>query len=170
MRTDPNVLEIINLTSHDINVVLTDKDDIGFNNGSSFRTFHPSGIVARVETEYETKERLTIDNNHRESFCSVNIRERYFNEIQHLPLVQENTRFIVSKQVAEACANKRDDLLFVDTPLRTTDGRIYGCEALARWPKQKEMECGDGSQNPCKSCGGHPCVRCGSPHPMEGDA
>ena len=31
-------------------------------------------------------------------------------------------------------------------------------------------ECGDGGQNPCKECGGHPCPRCNAPHPSSHDS
>ena len=114
---------LVNLTPHDINVVIADTD------GETF-TIAPSGIIARCQTEYTTVAQVVSGGD------PFNIRERYFNEPQDLPDPVEGTLYIVSRIVAEACADSRDDLLMVDTTMRDALGRIIGCEAFARWPSQ----------------------------------
>ena len=96
-------------------------------NEDAFFTIAPTGVVARCDTEYNTVEQITAGGD------VFNLRERYFNEPRNLPAPQENTLFIVSRIVAEALANERDDLIFVDTTIKE-DNRIIGCEAFARWP------------------------------------
>ena len=110
---------LTNLTPHDINVRMANED--------AFFTIAPTGVVARCDTEYNTVEQITAGGD------VFNLRERYFNEPRNLPAPQENTLFIVSRIVAEAMVNKRDDLIFVDTTIKE-DNRIIGCEAFARWP------------------------------------
>ena len=143
---------LINLTPHDINVRMANED--------AFFTIAPTGVVARCDTEYNTVEQITAGGD------VFNLRERYFNEPRNLPAPQENTLFIVSRIVAEALANERDDLIFVDTTIRDDDNRIIGCEAFARWPVEDTYDCGckrlgemdDGVG--CESCGYVSCLDC----------
>ena len=124
---------LINLTQHDINIHLTDINDIAFNCGSEWLNLSPSGIVARCKTDFKTTDILNVDNNYMEETVSINIRERFFNKPTDLPPPQDGVLYIVSRIVAEAMANVRTDLLMVDETIR--DGKeIIGCEALARWP------------------------------------
>lgn len=44
----------------------------------------------------------------------------------------EDTRFIVSLLIAQAFAAVRSDLLVTDGPIRDEQGRIVGCQRLAR--------------------------------------
>ena len=111
---------LVNLTPHDITVVMADTDE-------TF-TISPSGVIARCQTEYTTVAQVVAGGD------TFNIRERYFNDPQDLPDPVEGTLYIVSRIVAEACADSRDDLLMVDGTIRDALGRIVGCEAFARWP------------------------------------
>jgi hypothetical protein len=111
---------LVNLTPHDITVVMADSD-------KAF-TISPSGVIARCQTEYTTVAQVVAGGD------TFNIRERYFNDPQDLPDPVEGTLYIVSRIVAEACADSRDDLLMVDGTIRDALGRIVGCEAFARWP------------------------------------
>jgi len=117
------MITLLNLTPHDISVRDVDGE---------FFCIRPSGIVARCETEYNTVAQVVAGGD------TFNIRERYFNEPQNLPDPVEGTLYIVSRIVAEACANVRNDLLMVDGTIRSKDGRIIGCEAFARWPLSGE--------------------------------
>lgn len=119
---------LVNLTPHDITVQMADSDE-------SF-TIAPSGVVARCKTEYTTPAQVVAGGD------TFNIRERYFNEPQDLPDPQEGTLYIVSRIVAEACANVRNDLLMVDGVIRDEKGRPIGCEAFARWPTNKMISVG----------------------------
>ncbi len=121
-----------NLTPHDITVKVADTDE-------SF-TITPSGVVARCQTEYITVAQVVGGGD------PFNVRERYFNEPQDLPDPVEGTLYIVSRIVAEACADSRDDLLMVDGTIRDENGRIIGCEAFARWPV-KEVKAVFGKPN-----------------------
>jgi len=118
--------DLKNLTAHDITVEMADSDE-------SF-TIAPSGIIARCQTEYTTVAQVVAGGD------QFNIRERYFNEPQDLPDPVEGTLYIVSRIVAEACADSRDDLLMVDGTIRDENGRIIGCEAFARWPNTPQDE------------------------------
>lgn len=123
--------EIINLTKHDINIYQAGTD--------KFYCIPPSLIIARCATEYTTVAQVThrevIDDEEYET--TFNVRERYFSEPTDLPAPQDGVLYIVSRIVAEACANVRNDLLMVDATLY--EGRvIIGCEAFARWPVTQE--------------------------------
>ena len=126
--------EIRNCTSHDINVKLTDANDIAFNDDCEWMVFKPSGVVARCDTEFVVVGSVTVDNNHMESHVTIPIRERRFGEPYNLPDPQDGVLFIVSRIVAEACAGVREDLLIVDDVIRNEQGNPIGCKALARWP------------------------------------
>lgn len=127
---------IINLTPHDINIKVTDDKMI---------TIRPSGTVARCDTDFKEVDSVTSIIN--QTIYTFNIRERFFQQPYDLPEPREDTYFIVSRIVAEACANVRDDLLIVDGTIREkVDGRmvVVGCEGLARWPKINQGICDDG--------------------------
>jgi len=48
----------------------------------------------------------------------------------------------------------------------------WRAEATGSEPSNEyfSAECGDGGQNPCKECGGHPCPRCNAPHISDTDS
>lgn len=60
----------------------------------------------------------------------VPINESVFGEVTDLPLEKEDTIFIVSRVVAEACRDRKD-LYIVDDAVRDDAGRIIGCRAFA---------------------------------------
>ena len=62
----------------------------------------------------------------------VRVNHRTFGEVSGLPEPQEGTVFIVSALVAQAIAGKRDDVYIVDETVRDEEGKIIGCNALAR--------------------------------------
>mgnify|MGYP003649494106 CR=1 FL=1 len=119
-------MKLKNLTIHDINIQIAGTDELF--------CIKPSSIVARCKTEYTTVEQVTCGGD------TFNIRERYFNEPTDLPEPQDGVLYIVSRIVAEACADVRTDLLMVDETMRDSDGRIIGCKAFARWPVELEED------------------------------
>jgi len=124
-----STFELVNLTPHDINIKLENQD--------AFMSIAPSGIVTRCDTDYKNVDSIIVNG---ETF---DIRERFFKQPYDLPEPKEGTYFIVSRIVAEACANVRDDLLIVDGTIREkVDGRmvVVGCEGLAQWPKSEPSE------------------------------
>ena len=130
---------LINLTSHDINIKLGDE------HRDNFMTIPPAGTVARCNTDFKEVDEITIERVVDGWFQGIKtpIRERFFQQPYDLPEPKEGTYFIVSRIVAEACANVRDDLLIVDGTIREkVDGKmvVVGCEGLARWPKNEPSE------------------------------
>jgi hypothetical protein len=142
---------IVNLCSHDVNVMMANED--------AYFTIAPSGVVARCQTEYNTVAQVTCGGD------TFNIRERYFGEVFNLPDEEDGVLYIVSRIVAEACADVRNDLLIIDTPVR--EGKvIVGCEAFGRWPTPPALyDCGcinhgDDENVGCESCGHQSCLDC----------
>lgn len=110
--------ELINCTPHAINLV--------DNNGNVYTTIEPSGFLPRCE---EKRELLKIEkvNKH-----VVNINKKFFGEVTGLPVEIENTYYIVSALVAQACKDERSDLLVPDDIVRNDKGQIIGCRSLAK--------------------------------------
>jgi len=130
---------LLNLTSHDVNIKLSDEYE------DKFLRIPPTGTVARCNTDFDDVDNITIEKVVDGFFQGIKlpIRERHFLQPYDLPEPKEGTYFIVSRIVAEACANVRDDLLIVDGTIK--EGReIIGCEGLARWPKSNQGICDDG--------------------------
>ncbi len=100
-------MNIINLTPHKINLC-----------GKEI----PSAGLARCESVVEKI--AEID--------GVKINRRSFGAVYGLPEPQEDTIYIVSAIVAQAVADKRDDVYIVDETIRDEAGRIIGCNALAK--------------------------------------
>ena len=101
--------KLVNLTPHEINVVIPLGDDIAI---------PPSGVVARVAVVA-----TLVD-----SFGGVPIYGNSTGEVTGLPEPREGTRFIVSKMVADAAM--RADLLSPGKLIRDEKGRVIGCECL----------------------------------------
>lgn len=104
-------VKIINLTPHDINIIL-DNDTT---------TIPTSGQIARCKTN-----RIQID-----MIDSIPINQTQFGQVTDLPNQQENIFYIVSALVANALPD-RSDLLIPDDTVRDNEGKIIGCKALAR--------------------------------------
>ena len=85
------------------------------------KTFAPEGTCPRCSQ----KEQLVgnID--------GVDIYRMEFGEVDNLPDQQEDTYYIVSAMVAQACPD-RHDLLIPAHMVRNAEGRILGCLAFSR--------------------------------------
>ncbi len=99
---------ITNLTPHAVNDTLTGK------------TFHPSGIVARVsQTLRDTG--MTID--------GVPLFTRTFGDVVDLPNAQDGVYMIVSAMVADALPH-RHDLISPGDLVRDASGQPIGCKGF----------------------------------------
>lgn len=104
-------MNIINLTPHDVNLLL--EDDV--------IVFKSKGI-ARVQQ----KEALD------EYFDRVPIYKNKYGKIEGLPEEKDGVYYIVSFVVASALKDKRNDLLIVTKTERNEKGQIIGCYGFAR--------------------------------------
>ena len=110
-KGDMPMYEIINLTPHDINLLLED-DTI---------TFKSKG-VARVQ------QKESID----DYFDRIPLYKKEYGEVEGLPEEEEGIYYIVSFVVASILKGKRNDLLIVTKPERNKDGQTIGCYGFAR--------------------------------------
>ena len=123
-QNDKSKTIIVNLTPHDI-TISTDKGII---------SFPPSGKVARCKTfnvnEGELEPSLYISSDV-VGAISIPITSTRMGDVTGLPSFREDTYYIVSRVVAEACKD-HDDLLIPNESVRDSSGRIIGCKSLAR--------------------------------------
>jgi len=103
---------IVNLTPHEMNVVLSD---------ASIRKIPPSGSVARVSTS--SVDDGTVD--------GIPVAKTGFGELVGLPPQADGVFLVVSRLVLEA-AGKRSDLLSPGELVRDEKGTVIGCKGLAR--------------------------------------
>ena len=104
--------KIINLTPHDVNVVKNNGDVI---------TFPSSGIVTRCT---QTTTQISCVN-------GIPLTQTSFGVVVDLPQPQEDTIFIVSRLVLNACKGVRDDLIVPNDIVRDEQGNIIGCKSFA---------------------------------------
>lgn len=102
---------IINLTPHTVNILIGDKQI----------NIEPSGTVARCYVERDTIGEIN----------GIPLTQNRFGQVTGLPDPKEDTFYIVSSLVANAC-KERDDLVIPDETVRDGQGRIIGCRSLAR--------------------------------------
>lgn len=115
-------MKIINLTPHEINLLVRDEEI----------AIPPSGTIARCEEERETTDFLVVDG------VKIPINEKKYGAVYNLPSPQEGVVYIVSLPVAQAVAQNaphRTDVFIVDDTVRDDKGRIVGARALARIPR-----------------------------------
>ena len=108
-------MEIINLTPHNVNVVL--------HNGNVV-TIPSSGVVARCAQQ--TEQVGTIDY----AGTEIPLTVTSYGEVVDLPEPRTNTYYVVSRLVMSA-ASGRTDLLCPNGLVRDDNGNIIGCESLA---------------------------------------
>ena len=108
--------EIVNLTSHKINVLDEDDDTI--------ISIDPSGDVARVNREDKLIQII------RYKTTELDVVEHKVNGIDNLPEPEEGKIFIVSRMVAEK--SNRTDLYVPDKIKHDKFGNAKGCRRLAR--------------------------------------
>ena len=104
--------KIINLTAHNVNIVCSNGD---------VKTFEPSGTVARCT---QTTTQIGCVN-------GIPLTQTSFGVVVDLPQPQEDTIFIVSRLVLNACKGVRDDLIVPNDLVRDNQGNIIGCKSFA---------------------------------------
>jgi hypothetical protein len=113
------MMTIVNLTPHAVKVLVSGDPAEG---DAEWKTFPPSGDIARVGTEDDYLG--TIDGN-------VPIfTTRLLNPVG-LPDPRQDTFYVVSRVVFAACP-ERNDLLCPYNLLRDSEGRVVGCKGLSR--------------------------------------
>ena len=101
------MINIVNLTPHEI--VLCGKKIV-------------SSGLARCESN--TVKIAEID--------GIKVNKRCFGAVYGLPEPKVDTIYVVSALVAQAVSAVRDDVYVVDETVRDEEGKIVGCNALAR--------------------------------------
>lgn len=104
-------MNIINLTPHDINLLL--EDDV---------------VVFKSEGIARVQQKEVLD----EYFDRVPIYKNKYGKIEGLPEEKDGVYYIVSFVVASALKDKRNDLLIVTKTERNEKGQIIGCYGFAR--------------------------------------
>ena len=104
-------MNIINLTPHDVNLLL--EDDV---------------IVFKSEGIARVQQKEVLD----EYFDRVPIYKNKYGEVEGLPEEKDGVYYIVSFVVANALKDKRNDLLIVTKTERNEKGQIIGCYGFAR--------------------------------------
>ena len=93
----------------------------------------PSLGKARCRENFHVVETFTYDDH------EVTVKQGGFGETTHLPEPKENTRYIVSRIVAEGNEDRTDLLMVVGT-VRDGQNRIIGCRGFSRiWRGELEM-------------------------------
>ena len=108
-------MKFINLTPHDITVILPDTDV----ETNRRRTFHCDGTVARVSQIVTTVDKID----------GIRIETVKFGPIVGLPQSVGDTLFIVSAMVKNAAGN-RTDLVSPGELVRDASGNVIGCKSF----------------------------------------
>ncbi len=102
---------LVNLTPHDINIIVEDDLDIRIPMCENPpRTSHTRRRVGDV--------------------AGIPLNRVEFDKTKDIPAKKEDTYHIVSRVVAESCP-ERDDLLVPDETVRDANGKIIGCTAFS---------------------------------------
>lgn len=101
------MIKFVNLTPHTINLCGREIESTG---------------LARCDSVVE----------HIGEIDGVKINRRKFGAVTGLPAPKEDTVYIVSAIVLSALNGSRDDVFVVDETVRDENGRIFGCNALAK--------------------------------------
>lgn len=105
-------MTMINLTPHAITFMVDGKDPI---------VVPASGTVARLKPTT-----VVIG-----SVDGIPITKTVFGDVTDLPDPADDTVYIVSSLVAQACRDRRDVFIPSDS-VRDNEGRIIGCKSLGR--------------------------------------
>ena len=103
---------IVNLTPHDLTVVLADE---------SVCKITKSGTVARVATKREVSRPIG----------GIQTFRTTYGQIEGLPEPADGTVYVVSGMVAARCPD-REDVFAPGELVRDGDGNVVGCRGLSR--------------------------------------
>jgi len=126
---DENVLKqftVVNCTEHDIKFVDPNYFKYSGLTPRIILTVPPCGQVARVEYQTELLEKVIINN------VVVDITQtRYKSRVLGLPAPKPGVIYVVSKLVAEAVAETRNDVYILSGYVRV-GGKVLGGRSLAK--------------------------------------
>ena len=105
--------KFVNLTPHDVTIVN--------DSGEVIATIKASGKIARIETKTVKTEEIN----------GIPVTRTEFGKLAGLPEPEDNTVFIVSSLVAQAC-KEREDVYIPNEPVRDEHGNIIGCKSLGK--------------------------------------
>lgn len=105
-------MKIENYTPHDVTICFYDGANI---------TLKSKG-VARCLTSEQIYRQIDI----------IPIYKIAYGEVSGLPEPKEDTIYVVSKIVAEALKNKRNDLYIVASTIKDENGQVIGCRGLSK--------------------------------------
>jgi len=108
---------IYNLTSHEINILDEDNNEV--------LSIKPSDNLARVKKRIEEVETIFYNNK------KIKVNKNTYDKIEDLPNPIENAAFIVSKRVSNE-KPERDDLYFPEEIVYNEDGSVMGCRKLGQ--------------------------------------
>ena len=118
-----NVKTIKNYTPHEVVII---------KNGKAYRAFPSMGSL-RVDQKTISCGSIDYD---------IPITSTVFGKVENLPEKNEDTIYIVSSLVCQACPD-RNDFFIPNESVRDEQGRIIGCSSLSRNPflkRGKKME------------------------------
>lgn len=107
--------KIVNLTPHDVVLVISEERSVTFPTYSGVRPI--PRVSARIVSDGD------ID--------GYPLTRTEYGEVEDLPEPKEDTWYIVSAMVAGRCPD-RSDLLIPNEAVRDDKGRIVGCRSLGR--------------------------------------
>jgi len=115
------IKKIVNLTPHEVNLVLGDGKVVTFPSLGVIRLPKRTEVVGKIATSIDGRE------------VEIPLSKTSFGKAEGLPEREEGTIFIVSSLICQACPD-RDDFFIVDQTTRDKDGRIVGCRSLSQNP------------------------------------
>lgn len=121
-------MRLINLTPHPFTLIWTNAD------GEEDVMLELPGCdnPPRAKETRERKGALEVEVAHSRAYhTNIPINRVFLGEVENLPEPKEDTAYVVSRVVAEACPD-RNDLFVPDETVRDEKGRIIGCRALAK--------------------------------------
>ena len=110
-------MNIINCTPHPIKICNPDTKEV-------LVTFKKGEVVPRLHQDEQYLGCIDYGR------IGIAVTKTVFGEVQNLPEQQEDTIYIVSRLVKQACPD-RTDLLVPGGVIRDDEGRIIGCSGLS---------------------------------------
>lgn len=111
------VYELINLTSHNINIL----DE----NNETLLEIEPSGNLARVKKDSEFFKTIVVEDK------TIDVVKNTFGEVENLPVPKEGVGYIVSRMVANERPGRKD-LFYPEELVYDQDGKVIGCRKLGQ--------------------------------------
>ena len=119
--TNNNIITLVNLTPHAVNVVDAENNPL--------LTIAPSGVIARVTCKTVITGYITVKNG--DTLVNIPETENTYGKVQDLPDPVPGVLYCVSRMIKDACPD-REDLRIPNQSVRNDQGQIIGCLSLSR--------------------------------------